>query len=212
MSVVLLGIARLQHAANVPNPVSFAVGKIASLHWLVPIIDVGASVGLASTIFVGLYGQSRIFYSMARDGFLPPDVRGRASALPHAASRHHHHRHLRRPAIAAFFPLDFLGRRWSPSARCWPSSSVCVGIMILRIQAPNAKRPFRTPYVWFVAPLGIFICGAMMVSLPIRHLVAAGRVDGGRHRHLLRLRRPACGAVEVESCEERLIAGRDLID
>src|SRR3569832_570229 len=56
---------------NVPNPGSFAVGMVASLHRLVPNIDVGASVGLASTIFVGLYGQSRIFYSMSRDGFLP---------------------------------------------------------------------------------------------------------------------------------------------
>jgi APA family basic amino acid/polyamine antiporter len=43
---------------------------------------------------------------------------------------------------------------------------VCVGIMILRIRAPNAKRPFRTPYVWFVAPAGILVCGYMMLSLP----------------------------------------------
>jgi len=43
---------------------------------------------------------------------------------------------------------------------------VCIGIMILRVQAPNAKRPFRTPYVWVVAPLGIVFCGAMMASLP----------------------------------------------
>src|SRR6201996_7125322 len=71
ISVVLLGLAYYTTMSNIPNPVSFAVGKIASLHWLVPVIDVGASIGLASTIFVGLYGQSRIFYSMSRDGFLP---------------------------------------------------------------------------------------------------------------------------------------------
>jgi len=83
ISVVLLGMAYYTTMIDVPNPVSFAVGKIASLKWLVPVIDIGASVGLASTIFVGLYGQSRIFYSMSRDGFLPRMFAARSSpALP----------------------------------------------------------------------------------------------------------------------------------
>ena len=43
--------------------------------------------------------------------------------------------------------------------------AVCGGIMILRRTAPRARRPFRTPFVWFVAPAGIGICGLMMFSL-----------------------------------------------
>ena len=43
--------------------------------------------------------------------------------------------------------------------------AVCGGIMILRRTAPKARRPFRTPFVWFVAPAGIAICGLMMFSL-----------------------------------------------
>jgi APA family basic amino acid/polyamine antiporter len=43
---------------------------------------------------------------------------------------------------------------------------VCIGIMMLRVQAPNAKRPFRTPFVWITAPLGIIFCAGMAVSLP----------------------------------------------
>ncbi len=165
ISVVLLGIAPYSMMTNVPNPVSFAVGKIASLHWLVPIIDVGASVGLASTIFVGLYGQSRIFYSMSRDGFLP-----KMFAAVHPRF-HTPHRGTIITGIfaalgAAFFPINFLALLVSIGTLL-AFVVVCVGIMILRIQAPNAKRPFRTPYVWLVAPLGIFFCGAMMASLPI---------------------------------------------
>jgi APA family basic amino acid/polyamine antiporter len=150
--------------ANVPNPVSFAVGKIPSLHWLVPIIDVGASVGLASTIFVGLYGQSRIFYSMSRDGFLP-----KMFAAVHARFKTPHRgtiiTGLVAAGFAAVFPLNLLGQLTSIGTLL-AFVVVCGGIMILRVQAPKAKRPFRTPFVWVVAPLGILICGGMMLSLP----------------------------------------------
>jgi APA family basic amino acid/polyamine antiporter len=164
ISVVLLGMAYYTTMTNVPNPVSFAVGKIAALHWLVPIIDVGASVGLASTIFVGLYGQSRIFYSMARDGFLP-----RMFAAVHPRFQTPHRGTIITGIVAALlaavFPLNLLGQLVSIGTLL-AFVVVCAGIMILRVQAPNAKRPFRTPYVWLVAPLGIAFCGAMMASLP----------------------------------------------
>ena len=164
ISVVLLGMAYYPTMMAVPNPVSFAVGKIASLHWLVPIVDVGASIGLASTIFVGLYGQSRIFYSMARDGFLPKMF----------AAVHHRFQTPHRGTIvtgvlaailAAAFPFNLLGQLVSIGTLL-AFVVVCFGIMILRVQAPKAKRPFRTPYVWVVAPLGIVVCGGMAASLP----------------------------------------------
>ena len=164
MAIVLLGVTRYSTLSNIANPVSFAIGKIQKLKWLVPIIDVGASVGLASTIFVGLYGQSRIFYSMARDGFLPKLF----SAV---------HPRFRTPyrgtvitgivaaALAAVFPINLLGQLVSIGTLL-AFVVVCLGIMILRIQAPKARRPFRTPFVWFVAPAGIAVCSYMMVSLP----------------------------------------------
>jgi basic amino acid/polyamine antiporter, APA family len=68
--------------------------------------------------------------------------------------------------LAAFFPINFLALLVSIGTLL-AFIVVCIGIMILRVQAPNAKRPFRTPYVWLVAPLGILFCGAMMASLPI---------------------------------------------
>jgi basic amino acid/polyamine antiporter, APA family len=165
ISVVLLGMAYYPTMNDIPNPVSFAVGKIASLHWLVPLIDVGASVGLASTIFVGLYGQSRIFYSMSRDGFLP-----KMFATVHTRYKTPHRGTIIAgvfaAAIAAVFPINLLGQLVSIGTLL-AFVVVCLGIMMLRVQAPNAKRPFRTPYVWVVAPLGILFCGGMMWSLPL---------------------------------------------
>lgn len=164
ISVVLLGMTYYPTMLDVANPVSFAVGKISDLHWLVPVIDIGASVGLASTIFVGLYGQSRIFYSMSRDGFLP-----RMFAAVHPRFHTPHRGTLvtgvAAAVIAAIFPTNLLGQLVSIGTLL-AFVVVCAGVMILRVQAPLAKRPFKTPLVWVVAPLGIIVCGGMMASLP----------------------------------------------
>lgn len=162
MAVVLTGVTDWR-TLDVPNPVSFALGKIAALNWIVMPINIGAMVGLASVVFVGLYGQSRIFYSMARDGFLPPLF----SAV---------HKRFRTPhrgtiitgffaaLLAAVFPLDILADLVSIGTLL-AFVAVCGGILILRRTAPLARRPFRTPFAWFVAPAGIATCGLMMFSL-----------------------------------------------
>jgi APA family basic amino acid/polyamine antiporter len=148
---------------NVANPVSFAIGRIAALHWLVVPVDTGALAGLATVTFVALYGQSRVFYSMARDGFLPrafsaisPRFRTplRGTVITGVAAA----------LLAAIFPLDILADLVSIGTLL-AFIIVCVGIMILRITAPKARRVFRTPWVWFVAPAGIVSSGLMMVSL-----------------------------------------------
>jgi APA family basic amino acid/polyamine antiporter len=162
MAIVLLGITDWR-TLDVPNPVSFATGKIASLSWLVPLINVGAVVGLASVVFVSLYGQSRVFYSMARDGFL-----GKTFSAVHPRF---HTPYIGTIIIgvaaglaAALLPLDILADLVSIGTLL-AFVAVCGGIMILRRTAPRARRPFRTPFVWFTAPAGIVICGVMMFSL-----------------------------------------------
>jgi len=162
MAVVLTGITDWR-TLDVPNPVSFAVSKLPDLHWLVVWIDVAALAGLASVTFVSLYGQSRVFFSMARDGFLPPGFcavhkrfhtphRGTIITAVFAA------------LLAAIFPLDILADLVSIGTLL-AFVAVCAGIMILRVQCPKAERSFRTPWVWFVAPAGIVVCGLMMFSL-----------------------------------------------
>lgn len=163
MALVLVG-ATDWRLLDVPNPVSFAIGRIgAQLSWLVPLVNIGAIVGLASVVFVSLYGQSRVFFSMARDGFLWKlfcDVHPRFRT-PHLGT-------ILIGAfaalLAAIFPLDILADLVSIGT-LMAFVAVCVGIMLLRLSAPDARRPFRTPAVWLVASLGVLICGFMMVSL-----------------------------------------------
>ena len=162
MAIVLTGVTDWR-TLDVPNPVSFALGKIAALHWIVMPINIGAMVGLASVVFVGLYGQSRIFYSMARDGFLPP-----AFSAVHKRFRTPHRGTIITgffaALLAALFPLDILADLVSIGTLL-AFVAVCGGILILRRTAPLARRPFKTPFAWFVAPAGIVTCGLMMFSL-----------------------------------------------
>jgi len=147
----------------VPNPVSFAVGAVPALAWLALPINIGALVGLASVVFVGLYGQSRIFYCMARDGFLWP-----LFGTVHPTFRTPHRgtvvTGLVAAVLAALFPLDILADLVSIGTLL-AFVVVCIGIMMLRVSNPNTPRPFRTPFVWFVAPAGVASCGLMMASL-----------------------------------------------
>jgi APA family basic amino acid/polyamine antiporter len=164
VSYVLTGIAPYT-TLGVAHPVSQAVEALPATAWLAPYINIGAIVGLASVVLVLLMGQSRIFYAMSRDGvffklfseihpvFKTPAkgtiVTGIFAAL-----------------MAAFLPLDILGELVSIgtlAAFC----IVCAGILVLRVRAPNAKRPFKTPFVWFTAPAGIAMCLFMMAFLPL---------------------------------------------
>jgi len=164
MSAVLLGITDY-HLLDVPDPVSFALARDPNLKWLVFPVNIAAIAGLISVAFGSMYGQSRVFYGMARDGFLPP-----AFASVHPKFRTPHICTIivgvLGSAIAAIFPLDILADLVSIGTLC-AFIAVCVGIMILRITAPKRPRKFRTPFVWFVAPAGILVCGTMMFSLSL---------------------------------------------
>jgi len=164
MSYVLTGIANYQ-TLNVAHPVSQAVEALPDTRWLTQYVNLGAIVGLASVVLVLLLAQSRIFFAMGRDGMIPPAF-------------HAIHPRFRTPykgsiitgifcaILAGFLPLDILGQLVSIGTLA-AFAIVCVGVMVLRKRAPNAKRPFRTPFVWVTAPAGIFMCGFMMVFLPI---------------------------------------------
>ncbi len=162
MALVLVGITDYR-TLNVPNPVSFAVGEVPALAWLVLPINIGALIGLASVIFVSLYGQSRIFYCMARDGFLWP-LFGQVHPTYRTPHRGTWVTGIIAAILAALFPLDILADLVSIGT-LMAFVAVCIGIMMLRLSAPHAPRPFRTPFVWFVAPAGIVTCTALMLSL-----------------------------------------------
>jgi basic amino acid/polyamine antiporter, APA family len=164
MAYVLTGIAHYS-TLNVAHPVSQAVEALPATRWLTQFVNVGAVVGLSSVVLVLLLAMSRIFYAMGRDGMIPPVF-------------HEVHPKFRTPAkssiitgifsaiMAGFLPLDILGQLVSIGTLA-AFALVCVGVMVLRVRAPKASRPFRTPLVWVVAPLGIMMCLFMMAFLPL---------------------------------------------
>ncbi len=164
MSFVMTGLAPYM-TLNVPHPVFVAINAAGpQLAWLGVLVNIGAVVGLASVVLVLLLGQSRIFYAMSRDGLIPP-VYSRI------------HPQFRTPwlgtivtgtiaaILAGIVPLGILGELVSIGTLL-AFVIVCVSTLVLRRQAPEAQRPFRTPAVWLVAPLGIAMCLFMMAFLP----------------------------------------------
>jgi len=171
MSYVLTGLASYT-TLNVAHPVSMAVEATPATAWLAKFVNVGAIVGLASVVLVLLLGQSRIFYAMSRDGMIPPlfsevhprfrtPWRGSLITGFFAA------------LLAGILPLDILGELVSIGTLA-AFVVVCLGIMVLRVRAPRAVRPFRTPLVWIVAPLGIAMCAFMMAFLPLDTWIRLG--------------------------------------
>jgi len=164
MSYVLTGLAPYG-SLNVAHPVSAALEALPDTAWLAPYVNIGAIVGLSSVVLVLLLGQTRIFYAMSRDGVIPPAF---AEIHPRFATpwKGTIITGIACAVMAGLLPLDILGELVSIGTLA-AFVIVCAGVMVLRVRAPRAARPFRTPLVWITAPLGIAMCLFMMVFLPL---------------------------------------------
>ncbi len=163
VAIVLLGIVPYQRL-NVADPLAVGIDAT-GLTWLSPIIKVAALFGLFSTMLVTLLAQTRIFYSMSRDGLLPP-----VFSAVHPRFRTPHLSTIMTATIIAFVagltPIGVLGQLVSIGTLL-AFVLVSIGIILLRRTAPDAPRPFRTPGVPGVPLAGAAICLAQMVSLPL---------------------------------------------
>jgi APA family basic amino acid/polyamine antiporter len=151
-------------ALNVPDPVAVGIDHT-GVRWGSFLVKVGAIAGLGSVMLVMLLGQSRVFYSMSRDGL-----------LWHWAGAVHPR--FRTPwlssivvgafvaVFAALIPIGILGELVSIGTLL-AFVIVCAGVWILRRRRPDLARPFKTPWVPLVPLLGIVVSGLMMASLPL---------------------------------------------
>jgi APA family basic amino acid/polyamine antiporter len=163
VAIVLIGIVPYTRL-NVADPIAVGI-EATGLTWFSPVVKVSALFGLFSTMLVQLLGQTRIFYSMSRDGLLPP-LFGRV----HPRFRTPHLSTIITGVVvsiaAGLLPLTTLSHLVSMGTLL-AFTLVCVGIVILRRTAPDLERPFRTPWMPWVPILGALICVAQMVGLPV---------------------------------------------
>jgi len=164
---VLTGIAPLdfyRSAAGKEASVAVAIKDyMPGYNWLGELVTVAILGGFSSVILVMLLGQSRVFYSMSKDGLLPA-----VFSKVHPKYKTPYMANLIILVLvglfAAFIPGDIVGDMTSIGT-LFAFSLVCIGVIILRKTEPDLKREFRTPWVPFVPILGVVVCVLMMCGL-----------------------------------------------
>lgn len=168
---VLTGMVHYTEFKNSAAPVAIAIDKT-PYNWLGQAIILAILFGYTSVIVVDLMSQSRVFFSMSRDGLLPKIF-------------HDIHPRFRTPAksnvvlglfialFAGLVPIRVVGEMTSIGTLL-AFIMVCAGVLILRKKMPDAPRAFRTPWVPVIPILGIISCAVMMAALPLDTWIRLG--------------------------------------
>ncbi len=161
---VMTGLVNYTQFAGDAKPAATAFA-VTGYSFLQDGLIIAILAGYTSVILVMLMGQSRVFYTMSKDGLLPKFF----SSI---------HSKLRTPwktnlffmvfvsIFAGFVPVSDLGHMVSIGTLL-AFVLVCIGVMVMRKTDPNTPRPFRTPWVPFVPIMGILTCFYLMTTLPL---------------------------------------------
>jgi len=165
LGVVLTGMVPFAELAGpdaINAPIAYALGRI-GFSWGAFIVSVGALCGMTSVILVMLFGQSRIFFAMSRDGLLPAffsDI----------------HEKTRTPVkvivvtgvltafVAGFFPIEIVAELVNMGT-LMAFAIVAIGILLLRVQRPDLTRPFRCPAVPIIPLFCVGTCAFLIFNL-----------------------------------------------
>ena len=161
VSLVLTGTVKYD-LLNVPDPIAVAVDAM-HLPWLAFIVKIGALCGLSSVMLVLMYGQTRIFYTMSKDGLLPKVF----SSV---------HPKFQTPwintivvgiissVIAGVTPIDKLGDLVNLGTLI-AFAIICFTVVYMRRRQPDMERPYKVPYPKITPILGILTCAALISTL-----------------------------------------------
>jgi APA family basic amino acid/polyamine antiporter len=150
---------------DVADPIATAADH-AGMGWMARLIKLGAIAGLSSVILVMMLGQTRVFWTMSKDGLLPPIV-----SSVHPRFKTPYVITITTGVVVAFFgavlPVKDAGNLCNIGTLL-AFVIVSIGILVLRLREPDLPRKFRTPAVWFVAPMGALTSLSLMAFLPLK--------------------------------------------
>ena len=166
MAVAAVAIGALSYLrfANSPEPLALILREIGQ-GWAAKVLGVSAVVALPTVILAFFYGQSRIFFTMARDGLLPTNLarvssRGTPVRITIFTA-------IVVAIIAGLFPLADIAALANAGTLA-AFIAVAAAMLMMRRRAPDARRPFSTPLPWVVG-IGAFLgCAYLFWSLPVR--------------------------------------------
>ncbi|ERJ60491.1 amino acid permease [Sphingobacterium paucimobilis] len=162
-SYVMTGLAHYSDFKGDAKPVATAFAKT-GYTFLNTAMIVTIIAGYTSVILVMLLGQSRVFYSMSKDGLLPKvfsDLSKRQTPWKTNLIFM-----VFVSLFAGFVPVAELGHMVSIGT-LFAFTLVCIGVIVMRKRSPDIERPFKTPLVPLIPILGIIVCVLMMASLPL---------------------------------------------
>lgn len=155
---------------NVPDPVAVVVDNFGpTWGWLAKIIKIGAIIGLTSVVLVLMYAQTRIFYTMARDGLLPK-VFSRVNPRFQTPALNTIVVGLVTAIAAGFFDINVLGDMTSVGTLA-AFAIVCLSVIYLRRAAPELPRGFKVPLYPVLPVLGILSCVYLITTVPLNVLM-----------------------------------------
>ena len=163
VAAVLTGVVPYS-MLDTAEPVAFALRHI-GYNVGSAIVAVGAICGITTVLLVLLYGQSRIFFAMSRDGMVPANV-CKIHRRFHTPYRVTILGAIFVSVIAGVFPIGMIAEM----ANIGTLSAfliASIGVLVLRKTEPDLKRNFKCPAVWLIAPLAVLSCGYLMANLPL---------------------------------------------
>ena len=164
LSGIIPVVAYKADAAFLNAPVGYALAVI-NQDWAAGLVSAGAVAGITSVLLVMLMSQPRIFFAMSRDQLLPPGV-----SKVHPKYRTPYITTLITGVVVAivagFTPIQILGEMTSIGT-LFAFVVVSVAVIILRIQRPDARRPFTVPGGHIIPVLGVLSCTYLMIALTV---------------------------------------------
>ena len=163
IAATAIGAIGTDRFADSPEPLALILREIGS-GWAARILGASAVIALPTVILAFFFGQSRIFFTVARDGLLPP-------SLARVSSRGTPVRITTFTAIvvaiiAGLFPLAKIAALANAGTLA-AFVAVCAAMLVLRRREPNRERRFRAPAAWIIGPVGILGCLYLFYSLPV---------------------------------------------